>query len=99
MLPVFSPDDILTMYQLVKSGQTSPDFFMGLVTNSGTTYLMQISNLTKFLGYFDNYANNLLFNNTYNIFVKSSNSVQDNENQFANFAANLVLLYQKEIPI
>lgn len=97
LLSIFSVSDIFGLAQMYKNGNIRDmnTFVMGLVTDSGTQYMMVIEDPTKFA----NFANNLFSENTIdkksmemyeymysNMYgIKPTNTSQENENSFVNY--------------
>nr|WP_314494123.1 hypothetical protein [uncultured Chryseobacterium sp.] len=96
LLSVFSPSDLFALAQIYKKGmiKNTNTFAIGVVTASGTQYMMVIDDLTKF----DNFINTLftgneidpnianLYETSYNILqINNTNSVANNESNFLTF--------------
>lgn len=92
LLSVFSPDDIFAMSELyLAEKMVNPGTFtMGVVTASGTRYLLMIENLDEFSAY----ANKLVKESTLDLFtgvyanyfnIKPTNSTENNEKAFLQF--------------
>lgn len=92
LLSIFSPDDLYSMVALYKANKMSdPEtFYMGLVTTSGTPYLLYIDNMANFQTFadfitstdsYDDYA--WAYQNLFNI--RPSNTGEVNEANFLNY--------------
>jgi hypothetical protein len=86
-LSIFSEDDFRTLYAIHKNSTIidKANYIFGLVTADGTAYMLTINDMAKFNSFSQNTFNPNIpggatpFNNLYNIFIKKTNSVTDNE--------------------
>ena len=89
LLSIFSPDDLFAMATFYIGGKinNTQTFTAGVVTASGTQYILMIDNLTKF----DAFANEIKDKETFGIFsdlyesmyhIKETNTVVENETAF-----------------
>jgi hypothetical protein len=90
ILSVFSAPDLASLYSIVtQGGVANPGTYtFALVNQDGQSYLLTISNMSNFIAWGNT---NLIngdpspaFNQTYNSFIKSTNSDAMNENDFVN---------------
>lgn len=51
LLSIFSPSDIKDLYGLMLNSSITDDFFIGVVTDEGTSYILQIEDRTKFIAF------------------------------------------------
>ncbi|HEX8561850.1 MAG TPA: hypothetical protein VF676_02615 [Flavobacterium sp.] len=51
LLSVFSPTDLVDLYNLLNNPQITEDLFYGVVTKSGTAYILQIGDRDAFLAF------------------------------------------------
>lgn len=104
LLSIYSPDDLYSFVHLYKNGNMwdPSTFSMGLVTASGTQYLLYIDDMTAFQNFADfittqgSYdAYSIAYENLFNI--RPSNSAATNEANFLNYirAANIGLRLMK----
>lgn len=97
LLSVFSPDDIFAIAQMYKQGLINNinTFTAGVVTASGTQYMMVIDDPTQFQSFADNLFNGSSFDmNTLNAYshiydkiyqIKTNNLAAVNEKNFLNY--------------
>lgn len=92
LLSVFSPDDIYAMAQLYLSNMmvNSKEFTLGVVTASGTQYLLVIDDFTKFQSFASNLVNNSsldVYSHAFeNVFgIRPSNTKEQNEKAFLQY--------------
>lgn len=96
LLSVYSADDLFDLYQKMKDYRITDDFFFGLVTKSGTRYLITISDREKFIAFGDKYLSTpnkmtRLINNFYimKYNIASDNTATENEKGFVKMATEL----------
>ncbi|TPD68257.1 hypothetical protein [Flavobacterium microcysteis] len=95
LLSVYSVDDLVDIYQKLKDPGITDDFFSGLVTKSGTRYLMTIADRTQFIAFGNKHLSTengkqkliLKYIEKYNI--STSNSALENEKGFLKMATEL----------
>lgn len=51
LLSIFSPSDIKDLYGLMLNADITDDFFIGVVSDEGTSYILQIEDRIKFLAF------------------------------------------------
>ena len=97
LLSVFSVSDIFALAQLYKNGniKNTNTFTIGVVTASGTQYIMVIDDLTKFDSFADNlFTGNTIDTNVQNAYetiygslfgISTSNSSAQNESNFIDY--------------
>lgn len=100
-LSIFSPADMRSVYYALRDNKIADwqKFNMGLVTNSGTTYTMQILNYDQFMAFGNQtFADDISYNAFSHAYsqiydIRPSNSAAYNETKFLNFlkAANIGL--------
>jgi hypothetical protein len=94
LLSIFSPDDIFTLTTLYKANRINSvkNFTMGVVTASGTQYMIMIGDSSKFATFANSldtvgsnqyYNYQLIYNKIFNI--KETGSVADNEKAFLQY--------------
>ena len=98
-LSVFSPADLIALYQVWQNGNMSvpaQNFVMGMVSGKGTTYLIMIEDTNKFFNFFVNFMNepdpltildNIFAGAPYNINQNANNS--NNEQALARLLKQL----------
>lgn len=94
-LSIFSPDDLQAIYLMYQNQMTSDfkTFSFNVITAEGTTYTLKIDNVDDFLLFGAEYLKDDLgfglLKHSYNLFVKNSNSVFQNELGFLKLMNNL----------
>lgn len=85
-LSIFSPDDLRSLYNIYKNNMANPGFDYGVVTASGTTYVLKVENLSSFLQFGDMwFADNVTFNafsHTYGTLYNISTTNTSDVNEF-----------------
>ena len=96
LLSIFSPSDIKDLYGLMLNSNITDNFFIGLVSDEGTSYILQIEDRSKFLAFGNLYlSTETKFYNferdtwqrMYNITPDNSNA--NNEKGFLKMLTNL----------
>jgi hypothetical protein len=77
-LSTFSAADIYTMYSLIQNGNADKTLYIGVVTNSGTNYILQINDITKFNNFFGGRTASVFYS-SFGAIVNNSNSAAANE--------------------
>lgn len=90
VLSVYSPSDLASLYTIVTQGNVSnPNgYTYGLVNQDGQSYLLTVSDMSKFTAWANSYVSsgqpNSILNSVYNSLVSTSNTDAVNENNFVN---------------
>lgn len=93
---IFSSPDLQDLYNILLNPSITSDFFYGVVTEDGTSYIITISDRTKFINFGNEHLGNYedfkefekdIFNKKYNI--KPDNSVATNELGFLKMMSEL----------
>jgi len=96
LFSIFSSPDLQDLYNILLNPSITSDFFYGVVTEDGTSYIITISDRTKFINFGNKYLSNYqdfkdfevqIFNKKYNI--KPDNSVATNELGFLKMMSDL----------
>jgi len=96
LLSIFSAHDLVDMYKTLLTSTVTDEFFYGVVTQSGTAYILQIDDRSSFIAFGNNYLStvkkiNSFINkqmiNKYN--VKETNSAEINELGFVKMLEDL----------
>ena len=96
LLSVFSPQDLKQLYELMLNTAITNDFFFGVVTHSGSSYILQIKDRATFISFGNKYLSTEnkfrrfeidMYNKKYNI--KEGNSNTTNENGFVKMFSDL----------
>lgn len=96
LLSILSPTDLMDLYNIMSDPFVTSDFFYGVVTHSGTAYILQIKDRNAFLAFgnknfttqrkFEAFEQNI-YNKKYNI--KHDNSVSTNRLGFVKMLIQL----------
>ena len=96
LLSVFSCTDLQDLFNIIKNPKITDDFFYGLVTQSGTKYMLTISDRSAFLAFGDKYLSTLsklesfeseYYSNKYGIDINNSSS--NNELSFVKMMSEM----------
>uniref|UniRef100_UPI0040499AC3 hypothetical protein n=1 Tax=Gelidibacter sp. TaxID=2018083 RepID=UPI0040499AC3 len=80
LLSIFSVDDLLDMYNVIKISSVTESFFYGVVNNEGTAYILQIKDRAAFIAFGDKHfsSENKAFKFVRDYYEKKYNVKQDN---------------------